>query len=313
MYVPPARWHVAAPRPPLYGRHCAPWPPWPSAAGHPTEVSGVDKWQYLVVLGLCVLATSPLEVVGGARVYRRPRALLRVLVPVMIVFGGWDLLAVRHGDWWYNARYTIGLRPFGLPVEEWLFFLVVPACALLTYEVLGVLGARAACNDGGRRRGRKLHHCRALRARSGRRPRGQGAAHRAAPPPQVLADARDHPRIPDPGGWLADQAQRAHRQLPDRCQFRGPVALGYPGRGFRLRHRDDHLHGAGLGAFRTESPGTGCPVQDGGSRGAFHELHTPKDYKRSFTHSNIPFLRLVNSYHCRACPGLAPGDGGSLA
>lgn len=97
----------------------------------------MDRWQYLVLLGLCVLVTLPLEFVGGARVYRRPRVLFATLVPVLIVFGGWDLLAVHHGDWRYSQHYTLGLSLLGLPVEEWLFFLVVPTCALLTYEVLG--------------------------------------------------------------------------------------------------------------------------------------------------------------------------------
>jgi lycopene cyclase domain-containing protein len=101
----------------------------------------VDRWQYLVLLGLCVLVTLPLEFAGGARVYRRPKALLTVLAPVVLTFGGWDLLAARHGDWSYSARYTLGVRLLGLPVEEWLFFLVVPACAVLTYEVLARVGS----------------------------------------------------------------------------------------------------------------------------------------------------------------------------
>jgi lycopene cyclase domain-containing protein len=96
----------------------------------------MDRWQYLALLGLCVLVTLPLEFIGRARVYRRPKALLTTLAPVMLAFGGWDLLAAWHGDWSYSARYTLGVRLLGLPVEEWLFFLVVPACALLTYEVL---------------------------------------------------------------------------------------------------------------------------------------------------------------------------------
>ncbi len=97
----------------------------------------MDSWQYLLVLGACVAVTLPLEFVGGARVYRRPKALLATLVPVLAVFGGWDLIAVHRGEWWFSAHYTLGLRPAGLPIEEWLFFLVVPVCALLTYEVLG--------------------------------------------------------------------------------------------------------------------------------------------------------------------------------
>ena len=96
----------------------------------------MDAWQYLLLLGACVLVTLPLEIIGGARVYRRPKALLATLAPVVIVFAGWDLIAVHHGDWRFSARYTLGPRLAGLPVEEWLFFLVVPVCALLTYEVL---------------------------------------------------------------------------------------------------------------------------------------------------------------------------------
>jgi lycopene cyclase domain-containing protein len=100
----------------------------------------MDRWQYLGLLGLCVLVTLPLEIVGGARVYRRPGPLITAVIPVLVLFGGWDLLGARLGDWWYSTRYTLGWRFLGLPVEEWLFFLVVPVCAVLSYEVLGRIG-----------------------------------------------------------------------------------------------------------------------------------------------------------------------------
>ena len=96
----------------------------------------MDAWQYLMVLAACVVVTLPLEIIGGARVYRRPRPLLLTLAPVLVIFAGWDLIAVNMGDWWFSARYILGLRIASLPVEEWLFFIVVPVCALLTYEVL---------------------------------------------------------------------------------------------------------------------------------------------------------------------------------
>lgn len=97
----------------------------------------MDAWQYLLVLVSCAALTLPLEIVGGARVYRRPKALLTTLAPVLAIFAGWDLIAVHHGEWWFSSRYTLGVRMAGLPAEEWLFFLVVPVCALLTYDVLG--------------------------------------------------------------------------------------------------------------------------------------------------------------------------------
>ena len=103
----------------------------------------MDGWQYLVLLGLCAAVTLPLELTGRARVYRRPRALAATLGPVAAVFAGWDVLAVRNGEWWYSTRYTLGPGLLGLPAEEWLFFLVIPVCALLTYEALGSNGAPA--------------------------------------------------------------------------------------------------------------------------------------------------------------------------
>ena len=99
-----------------------------------------DRWQYLAVLGACVLATLPLEVVLGARVWRRPGRLVRALAPAVALFAAWDVVAIRRGHWWFADRYVTGWRVAGgLPVEELAFFLVVPTCAVLTYEAVGVV------------------------------------------------------------------------------------------------------------------------------------------------------------------------------
>jgi lycopene cyclase domain-containing protein len=90
--------------------------------------------RYLLALGACCALTFPLEFVFGARVFRRPRRLILTLLPVVAVFVAWDLMAHARGHWSYSDRYTIGLHLLGLPVEEWLFFIVIPVCALLGYE-----------------------------------------------------------------------------------------------------------------------------------------------------------------------------------
>jgi len=113
----------------------------------------MDAWQYLLTLGACVTVTLPLEIIGGARVYRRPKALVATLAPVVATFAGWDLIATHRWDWWFSARYTLGPRLASLPAEEWMFFLVVPICALLTYEVLGRAAHRLRPRSG-RRAGR---------------------------------------------------------------------------------------------------------------------------------------------------------------
>lgn len=84
--------------------------------------------------------TLPLELVLGARVYRRPQRWLAAVLPVLLMFGAWDWAEARAGAWGYNRRYILGPRLGGvLPLEEVLFFVVVPTCALLTYEAVGEL------------------------------------------------------------------------------------------------------------------------------------------------------------------------------
>ena len=91
---------------------------------------------YLVLMAACVALTLPLELVLKAGVYRRPRRWLAVLAPVFVVFNLWDWVAIRRGHWTYSPRYTTGIRLIGLPLEELVFFLVVPTCALLTYQAV---------------------------------------------------------------------------------------------------------------------------------------------------------------------------------
>lgn len=99
-------------------------------------------------MAACLLVTLPLEFVLRARVYRRLPSLLWALVPVVLVFSVWDIGGILREHWTYNARYVSGIRlVLGMPVEELVFFVVVPVCGLLSYEavgyVLGVVGARA--------------------------------------------------------------------------------------------------------------------------------------------------------------------------
>ncbi|HEV7909429.1 MAG TPA: lycopene cyclase domain-containing protein [Pseudonocardiaceae bacterium] len=97
---------------------------------------GADRWQYLALMAACLAVTAPLEPLG-AGVYRRAGRLARTLLPVVAVFAVWDVVAIARGHWSYNARYTTGLSlPGHVPVEELVFFVVIPLCAILTYEVV---------------------------------------------------------------------------------------------------------------------------------------------------------------------------------
>jgi lycopene cyclase domain-containing protein len=101
-----------------------------------------DRFQYLILMGLCLLITLPLEFLFGARVWRRPRRLAAAMGIPLAIFLVWDVVAIARDHWEFSPRYVTGWDlPFNLPVEELTFFLVIPICSLLTLEaVRRVLG-----------------------------------------------------------------------------------------------------------------------------------------------------------------------------
>ena len=105
----------------------------------------MDRYQYLLLMGLCLLITLPLEFAFRARVWRRPRRLFAAMWFPVLAFVVWDVVAIERGLWHYSPRFTTGWElPLALPVEELVFFLVIPVCGLLTLEavrwMLGRLG-----------------------------------------------------------------------------------------------------------------------------------------------------------------------------
>ena len=102
----------------------------------------MDRYQYLLLMAGCLAVTAPLEFLG-ARVYRRPARLARAVLPVALVFLAWDAIAIAGGVWTYNPRYITGIRlPFRVPVEELVFFLVIPVCGILAYACVQAILAR---------------------------------------------------------------------------------------------------------------------------------------------------------------------------
>jgi len=100
---------------------------------------------YLLVLAGCLVAALWLEPVLKVGVLRQWRRLLLTLLPVVVVFMLWDLAAIAAGHWTFDPAQTTGiLLPGGLPLDEVLFFVVVPVCAVLGFEaVRAVLGRPA--------------------------------------------------------------------------------------------------------------------------------------------------------------------------
>ena len=96
-------------------------------------------YSYLAVLGFILLTTLPLELYLGVRVWRRPRRLALTVLPVVVVFVLWDLYAINQQHWFFDPDQTSGVVLGTLPLEELLFFIVVPIAAAMTLEAVRVV------------------------------------------------------------------------------------------------------------------------------------------------------------------------------
>lgn len=97
----------------------------------------MSNYAYLAVLAFCLLGTLWLEFVFRTRVYRRWLRLLMTLIPVVLVFSVWDVYAIRSGHWYFDLSHVTGFFvDRDLPLDEVLFFIVIPVCAILTLEAV---------------------------------------------------------------------------------------------------------------------------------------------------------------------------------
>ena len=93
------------------------------------------KFEYLL-FNFIVIA-GPIASVFSPQIRQVSRWRLKLITSgiVMIPYIVWDAL-VAGSHWWFNKAYTLDFRLFGLPIEEWLFFITVPFGCLLVWETL---------------------------------------------------------------------------------------------------------------------------------------------------------------------------------
>jgi lycopene cyclase domain-containing protein len=60
----------------------------------------------------------------------------------------WDYFKTAYGVWQFNDRYIIGIKFFGLPLEEILFFITVPYACTFIYETVVLLLKSRLLPDG---------------------------------------------------------------------------------------------------------------------------------------------------------------------
>lgn len=68
--------------------------------------------------------------------YKHFGAFITAAIIVAIPFIIWDAWFTEMGVWWFNDDYLMGIRFFGLPLEEIMFFIFIPFSCVFTYFCL---------------------------------------------------------------------------------------------------------------------------------------------------------------------------------
>jgi len=94
---------------------------------------------YLYIQLLCIFVLVPniiLLYLNRKRIHLKTLGIALVLLFIIAVV--WDQLSVRMGLWVFSQDEMIG-NLFGLPVEEYLFFLFVPLLCINIYILVEAL------------------------------------------------------------------------------------------------------------------------------------------------------------------------------
>lgn len=104
------------------------------------QTPGINHYLYLVV-DLASFIVPFLFSFEKRRLHfiGRWKAILAGLAGMSIFFLWWDIRFTELGVWGFNEYYLLGPSLMGLPLEEYLFFLLIGFCCLFVYESMNHL------------------------------------------------------------------------------------------------------------------------------------------------------------------------------
>lgn len=92
--------------------------------------------EYLAILIVLFLITLILERTHHVHLYRSRRERFEIVGLFFIVGVVWDSFAIWRGHWIFPADKTLGITIGNMPLEEYLFILVLPYFVLTVYKII---------------------------------------------------------------------------------------------------------------------------------------------------------------------------------
>lgn len=93
-------------------------------------------YTYFIILAASLAGPLALSFDKKVAFYTKWRYLFPAMVLPAIFYIAWDSYFVEWDVWSFNEKYITGIKYWDLPLEEILFFFVVPYCCVFIYECI---------------------------------------------------------------------------------------------------------------------------------------------------------------------------------
>lgn len=93
-------------------------------------------WLYLSLLAISVVVPLILSFDKRLQFYKQWKYLFPAIALVAIFYIICDIWLTYKGVWGFNSRYHLPYRFWGLPIEEWLFFVVIPYACIFLHDAI---------------------------------------------------------------------------------------------------------------------------------------------------------------------------------
>jgi len=89
----------------------------------------------MAMLIFTVCGSFGLEIALKVGVLLRIKRVILSVLPISSLFLLWDAYAISKGHWFFDRDQMLGIvGPLNIPLEEYLFFIVIPMAAIMTIE-----------------------------------------------------------------------------------------------------------------------------------------------------------------------------------
>ncbi len=95
-----------------------------------------QHYTYFLILAGSLIVPLLLSFDKKVAFYKSWKFLFPAMLFPAVVYIIWDAYFTKMGVWSFNENYITGFKLFGLPIEEILFFFVVPYCCVFIYQCI---------------------------------------------------------------------------------------------------------------------------------------------------------------------------------